>query len=151
MKKAKKPTKFAVSILTFAAVMVTNGCASSSSAKNSFDIFSAMKVIETQAPTDGSLFIKFHIPVGAKVSESADELEPILETAARRKRQVGILGADTQINAEVTENALARFEDGALTDLTLIYMAPSPPPEVIPALAKSAGATFRFLKFPSEN
>lgn len=116
-----------------------------------YDVFDAMKVLETQAPADGTLFTKFNIPVGADVEEAAERLAPILQQAAGRTRRVGIIGADAQVNVEVTLNALAHGKADSLSGLTLVYMAPAQPPNTILEAVRLAGAELIFVKYPPDN
>lgn len=129
---------------TFFAIAL-GGCASHAPR---YDVFNAMRVLETQAPEDGTLFTKFNIPVGSNVEEAAGNLEPVLQEAAGRMRRVGIIGADAQLNVEVTLNALARSKPAGLAGLTIVYMAPAQPPESIHKAVDRVGAKFIFVKYP---
>ena len=107
-----------------------------------------MDRIQTQAPKTGETFTRFFVPAGSDVNEAAGRLGPIMDTAARRQRRMGVLGPDAELDAEVTLAALKSRSNGKLKGMTLVYLGPGEHRLAVESAANASGSRFIFVKYP---
>lgn len=127
------------------------GLAACSSTPKHFDVWHAMSRLQKDSPASGETFTKFFVPAGSKVKVASQKLEPMIDTAARRHRRLGVLGPDAELNAEVVEAAFKTRSAGELKGMTLVYVGPGQNRQRIKRVVTPTGATFIFTKYPRKN